>query len=179
MFRLKRRREKKTNYKRRLALLKSGKPRLVVRKTNTQIIAQVVEYNVSGDKVIIEARGNDIKNAGWKASTKNLPAAYLTGLAVAKKAKENNVDEMILDIGLQTSTSENWIYALVKGVSDNGINIPFGEEMVPSEDRIKGKHIADYAKESSGDFSNYGIDPENIEEHFEEIKNKLMVNNDE
>jgi large subunit ribosomal protein L18 len=37
-----RRREGKTNYYKRLKLIRSGKPRLVVRRTNKYIIAQIV-----------------------------------------------------------------------------------------------------------------------------------------
>ncbi len=45
-----RKREAKTNYKKRLALLKSGEYRLVLRKTTNTMIAQIVEYHVDGDK---------------------------------------------------------------------------------------------------------------------------------
>ncbi|EEZ92675.1 MAG: hypothetical protein BJBARM4_0725 [Candidatus Parvarchaeum acidiphilum ARMAN-4] len=36
--------EKRTNYRKRLELLKSGIPRLVVRKTDKSVIAHIVEY---------------------------------------------------------------------------------------------------------------------------------------
>ena len=179
MFQLKRRRNQRTNYKRRLGLLKSGKPRLVVRKTNTQIIGQIVEYNVSGDKTLIQADGNDIRKAGWKAPTKNLPAAYLIGLLLGSKAKEEGVTEVVLDIGLQTTTQENKMYALAKGVLDAGVDLPLGENVMPSEDRIKGNHISNYATENPDNFSDYGIDPKNIQQHFEDIKKKIMVKKDE
>ena len=47
--RFRRRRQEKTNYVKRLALLKSKKPRLVVRKTNNSTISEIVEYKPSGD----------------------------------------------------------------------------------------------------------------------------------
>ena len=51
---LKRRRhEARTDYRIRLALLKSEKPRLVVRKTNRYIIAQIVESDIAQDKIIV------------------------------------------------------------------------------------------------------------------------------
>ncbi|MEM4756409.1 MAG: hypothetical protein QW594_04745, partial [Candidatus Woesearchaeota archaeon] len=46
-----RRRSGKTNYTKRLGLLKSGKPRLVVRKTNTAFIVQLVKHQPNGDQV--------------------------------------------------------------------------------------------------------------------------------
>ena len=50
-----RRREGKTDYRKRLCLLRSGKTRLVVRKSlkNTQI--QFVQYKEDGDKIILAA----------------------------------------------------------------------------------------------------------------------------
>nr|AJS12529.1 50S ribosomal protein L18P [uncultured archaeon] len=48
----KRRLEAKTDYKARLELLKSGKPRLVIRKTSRYIIAQIVLSENAQDKVL-------------------------------------------------------------------------------------------------------------------------------
>ena len=48
----KRRLEAKTDYKARLELLKSGKPRLVIRKTSRYIIAQLVLSENAQDKVL-------------------------------------------------------------------------------------------------------------------------------
>ena len=46
-----RRLESKTDYHRRLRLLKSGLPRAVVRVSNTQITCQLTNYSKEGDKV--------------------------------------------------------------------------------------------------------------------------------
>ena len=46
-----RRREHKTNYTKRLILLKGKVPRLVVRKTNKYIILQIIESSHAQDKV--------------------------------------------------------------------------------------------------------------------------------
>ena len=48
-----RRLESKTDYKSRLALLKSEKPRLVVRKTNRYIIVQIVSSEIAQDKILV------------------------------------------------------------------------------------------------------------------------------
>src|SRR3989338_66668 len=98
-----RRAEQKTDYKARLLFLKSGKPRLVVRKTNRYIIAQVVESSIAQDKVLFGVTSKDLLSKGWpkekSGSLKSLPAAYLTGLMLGKMAK-GKVKETILDIGM-------------------------------------------------------------------------------
>ncbi|NJL44232.1 MAG: 50S ribosomal protein L18, partial [Nitrosarchaeum sp.] len=48
---LRRKSEGRTNYKRRLALLKSRLPRVVARRTNKHMLLQLVEYVPSGDLV--------------------------------------------------------------------------------------------------------------------------------
>ena len=48
-----RRQEGKTDYKARLALLISEKPRLIVRKTNRYVIAQIVRTEIAQDKVVV------------------------------------------------------------------------------------------------------------------------------
>jgi large subunit ribosomal protein L18 len=70
-----RRREQKTNYKKRLALLKSRKNRLVVRIFNKNIIAQLIEYSPDGDKVLASAYSQDLEKQGWKQSHSNTSAA--------------------------------------------------------------------------------------------------------
>jgi large subunit ribosomal protein L18 len=159
---LKRRREGKTDYRQRLKLLLSKKPRLVVRKSLKYITAQIVEFNERGDKVIASAHSKNLKKLGWNFACDNLPAAYLTGLMIGKKALEKNVNEAILDIGLHASTKGNRIYAVVKGALDAGLKIPCGEEMLPSEERIFGYHIAKNEKFK------------NLPEEFKRIKEKIM-----
>ncbi len=138
-----RRREGSTNYKRRLNLLRSKKPRLVIRKSNKYIICQVINYSREGDKTITVSNSGDLKKLGWKHSCNNLPAAYLTGYAAGLAAKKSKVEEAILDHGLYTGTKGSKIYSALKGVIDGGLVIPHGKEekILPSEDRISGKHI--------------------------------------
>ena len=64
-----RRREGRTDYRRRLNLLRSGIARAVVRKTNMSMVVQVVEYTEGGDRVVASAVGRDLKKLGWTAST--------------------------------------------------------------------------------------------------------------
>lgn len=176
MFR--RRREKRTDYKQRLALLKSGCVRLVVRRGLRYIHAQLIRYEKNGDKTICEEMSKNLRRYGWKAHCNNLPSAYLTGLLIGFKALKHNIREAILDIGLQSSTKGNAIYALAKGAIDAGLKIPIGKEVLPNEDRIKGKHIADFAKKLKAEPDKYkrqfSYPAEEIQEHFEDVKKNIM-----
>lgn len=138
-----RKREGKTNYKKRLRLLQSRKKRLVIRRTNKYVIAQIVEYKPSGDVVVVSSNSKALTKLNWKYSCKNLPASYLTGLMLSKKAKDKKVLEAILDLGLQTPIKKSRIYAVLKGVVDGGISIPCSEDIFPGEERLSGKHISD------------------------------------
>lgn len=137
-----RRREGKTDYSKRLALLKSEMPRIVVRKSLKYINAQIIEYDTIGDKTVVSATSKQLKSLGWKFSCDNIPAAYLTGVLIAKKAAEKKIKKAVLDIGVYESTKGSRIYAVVKGAIDAGLEVAANEEMFPSEDRISGKHIA-------------------------------------
>jgi len=101
VYQYRRKAEGKTDYRRRLKLLISGIPRLVIRRTNKNMIVQVVEYSDDGDHVLLTANSSELKKLGWKHATANLPAAYLTGMLAAKKAKEKKVKKAIVDLGLQ------------------------------------------------------------------------------
>ena len=138
-----RRIEGKTDYRKRLALLKSGKPRVVVRRSNKNIQVQFALYDVEGDRIVTSAHGNELRKYGWEYPLSNTPAAYLTGLLAGKRALKHNLEEGILDIGLYTPKRGARIFAALKGVADAGVNIPYGEDIVPSEDRIHGAHMAE------------------------------------
>ena len=75
-----RRREGRTDYRTRLGLLKSGETRLVVRRTNGNVIVQFVGWAQEGDQVQATAVAQELAKLGWEGSPKNTPAAYLTGL---------------------------------------------------------------------------------------------------
>ncbi len=134
-------REGKTDYKKRVTLLKSNLPRLVVRKSNKQILAQVVSFDVKGDRVIAQANSAELKKLGWRHGLKNTPAAYLTGLLAGKRALEKKVPEAILDVGLYTTVRGAKVFAALKGAVDAGLKINHDTKVFPAEDRIAGKHI--------------------------------------
>jgi len=137
----KRRRLGKTDYNKRLRLLTSKKPRLVVRRSLNYITAQIVEAGKEGDKTIVAASSKELKKLGWQFACDNIPASYLAGLLVGSKAVKKGVKEAVLDAGLYTSTKGSRIYATVKGAKDAGLNVAVSEEVFPSEERISGKHV--------------------------------------
>ena len=136
-----RRRENKTDYKKRLSLIRSGKPRLVVRQTNTRIIMQIIGYTHNGDVCTTSATSDELKKIGWNFSTKNLPAAYLTGLLLTQKARKQKVTEAIVDLGLRTPLKGSRMFSAIKGAIDGGLKIPAENEIFPPADRLTGKHI--------------------------------------
>ena len=132
----KRRRQGKTNYNRRKTLLKADVPRLVIRKTNKHIIAQIVKSEEAQDYVLCTANSLELKKMGMTGSLKNLGAAYLTGMLIAKKAGEKKIKTAIADFGSYHSTKGGKIYAAIKGASDGGMEMNFDEKMIPSEERM-------------------------------------------
>ena len=177
----KRRKEGKTNYGARLKLIELDKLRLVVRITNNHVIAQIVKVAPEGDETVISAHSNEIKKMGWLGSTKNTSAAYLTGFLCGKKALKDGIDEAILDIGLRSPTKGTNIFAVLKGAVDAGLNIPHGSAILPSDERINGEHVAQYAesltdadlkKKFSGYIKN-GLSPKDLPDHFGKIKQKI------
>ncbi len=178
-----RRREGKTNYYRRRRMLKSKLPRLVVRKTNTKIIAQVMTAKVIGDITEASAISPELEKYGWEAGKHNLPAAYLTGLLVGLRAKSRGIEKVILDIGLNTPVNGSRVYAALNGALNAGLDIPHGAEVLPDEDRLKGKHIVESFKHFDSEdnegnmFAEIGAKKRtitSIPKTFEEVKQALL-----
>tara|TARA_B100000674_G_scaffold255796_1_gene210913 strand:+ start:1470 stop:1961 length:492 start_codon:yes stop_codon:yes gene_type:complete len=138
-----RRRKGVTNYRKRLALLKSGLPRAVVRFTNSKVMIQISNFEGKGDRVLASATSADLEKIGWKNSKTNLPASYLSGKLAAKNAIKAGVSSAVLDIGRITPISGNRAFAVLKGLVDGGLEIPHSESSYPSDDRINGSHISE------------------------------------
>ena len=179
---LRRRREGKTDYQARKALVLSGKPRLVARNSIKNVVAQILVAKPNGDEVLVAAHSNELKKYGWKAPTGNVPAAYLTGLLCGLKAKSKGVKAAILDIGLIAPTKGAKVFATLSGVLDAGVVVPHDEEKIVKE-RLQGKHIAVYGKSLGSDsevysakFSKYleqKLAPEKLPEHFTKVKAEI------
>ncbi|MDD3244683.1 MAG: 50S ribosomal protein L18 [Candidatus ainarchaeum sp.] len=142
----KRRKEQKTNYKKRLATLKSEKHRFVARLSNTRFFAQIVEYSKDGDKTLLFADSRELKALGWNYSLKNTSAVYLTALLLSKKALKNKIPEVIFDLGAKNYKSRSKIFAALKGIVDSGLPCPYDEKAFPDEDRINGKVLSAHTK---------------------------------
>jgi large subunit ribosomal protein L18 len=156
-----RRREGKTNYIRRLKLIRSRRNRLVIRCTLKNTIVQVVDAMITGDKILAASHSKQLgKDFGWKYFTGNVPSAYLTGYLCGLRAKKANVEDAILDVGIFVHSDQ--VKAAFKGFLDAGIEVPhdnswFAESL---ESRIKGEHIQAYAEKLTND------DPEKYQRNF-------------
>lgn len=172
-----RKREGRTNYKKRLAYLKSGQHRLVIRRTNKQVIMQIVDYHPDGDKILCGVTSSDLKKHGWNYSFNSLPACYLAGILMARTAKEHKVTSAIVDLGLQSNTGSR-LYAAIKGAIDGGLEVPADEEALPSKERLHGEHIAAHFKDSNNSvFTNYKKqkhDATKLPSDVEAVKKKIM-----
>ena len=178
-----RRREGKTDYQARKALVLSGTPRLVARSTVKNVVAQIIVAKPHGDEVLAAAHSKELKKYGWKAPTGNVPAAYLTGLLCGLKAKAKGVAKAVLDIGLVAPTKGAKVFAALSGVLDAGVDVPHDEEKMVKE-RTEGQHIAEYGKSLSEDsevysakFSKYlaqKLSPEQVPEHFAKVKAEII-----
>jgi large subunit ribosomal protein L18 len=169
---MRRRREARTNYHQRLRLLKSGKPRLVARKSNNQTRAQLIVTGPQGDETVASAASKDLGEFGWEAPTGNLPAAYLTGFLAGKRAIDAGLEEAVLDIGLNTATPGNKVFAVQEGAIDAGLEIPHSEDVFADWQRTRGSHIAEYAEQEDGLYSGE-FDATELPAHFDEIRERL------
>jgi large subunit ribosomal protein L18 len=131
-----RRKKLKTDYRKRIALLKSNKIRAVVRKSLYATTVQFVEYNQVGDKVIITKTSRALKQFDWHKYS-NTTAAYLTGYFAAKNALEKGINEAVLDIGLHSPVKGCKVFAALKGICDAGIKVPHSPDILPSDERLK------------------------------------------
>jgi large subunit ribosomal protein L18 len=180
-----RKREHKTDYKKRLHLLLSDKPRVVVRFTNQRVLAQLVQFKPMGDFALAAVDSEVLKKLGWTYSRKNTSAAYLTGLLLGKKAVTAGKKNAIMDTGFMTVLQKGKIYAFLKGLLDAGMEIPYGkDEIFPSDARIQGKHVIDYATLLKGNkeiyqarFTEYLKNksaPESMSTQFDAVKAKIL-----
>ncbi|MHA1302677.1 MAG: 50S ribosomal protein L18 [Candidatus Heimdallarchaeaceae archaeon] len=179
-----RRREQKTDYRQRKRLIKSGKIRVAIRPSNKALIIQFIRSAQGGDQTLTQVRSKELEKFGWDIATSNLPAAYLTGYLAGKKALKAEIEEAILDIGTLEALPKTRMFAALKGIIDAGVEVPYGEKMIPDEERIRGEHIANYGRLLAEDdkekyaryFGKYLVvnkKPEDVPTYFEETKSKI------
>lgn len=181
---LKRRRENKTNYHKRRIMVLAKTPRLVIRRSQRYITAQIIEALPQGDHTLLALTSKELSKYGWKTPSGNLPAAYLTGVLMGYKARAKGIGSVIPDIGLRRASSGSRVFAVIKGVQDAGLDVPCGE-MMPDDLRITGQHIASYAEtlmqtspiEYEQRFSQYisaGIEPQKLPAQVKKVKTKII-----
>jgi large subunit ribosomal protein L5e len=167
----KRRRQGKTDYyaRRRLVQQKknkydSKKYRLVVRRTCSKIICQIIYSTMVGDKVLCAADSSELKRHGLTAGLTNYSAAYATGLLIARRLlKQVGLDSMyaanssidgnlfnveediqdkrpfkaLLDVGIASTTTGARVFGALKGACDGGVNVPHTAKRFPGYTRAK------------------------------------------
>ncbi len=154
-----RRREGKTDYFARRRLIvqdknkyETPKYRLVVRRTNKDIICQIVYSKIQGDFVLCAAYAHELPRFGLKVGLTNYSAAYCTGLLLARRVLkqlgldseyqgvtevtgkmfhveaegDRNPFRCYLDVGLVRTTTANRVFGALKGAVDGGLDIPHG-----------------------------------------------------
>ncbi len=177
-MKFRRRREALTNYAKRVAMVKGGLERVVVRESNTRIIAQVVAYDEKGDRIMTSADSRELAKLGWPGRC-NRPTAYLTGRLLAKKADKKN--EYILDIGLSTPVKGSIPFVFAKGCVDGGMHIKGTFDI--KEETYDASSISKYAEMLKKDQSRYAlqfgayakekVQPEGLQKLFTEVKAKI------
>jgi len=234
----KRRREGKTDYyaRKRLTIqdknkYNSPKYRLVVRKTNKDIICQIAYATLKCDNILSAAYSHELGKYGVKAGLTNYSAAYATGLLLARRvlsklgmadkyAGQTKADAIgkyfvvegsegerrpfyvILDVGLNRTTTGAKIFGAMKGAADGGLFVPHADSMkqFPGYNKANGKfdsrvlrkyifggHVADYMKKLREDdnesykkqFADYvkaGIEPEQVEAMWSKAHAEIRKN---
>ncbi|KAJ3117655.1 Cyclin-dependent kinase 20 [Phlyctochytrium bullatum] len=163
-----RRREGKTDYYARKRLVVQAKNkyntpkyRLVVRITNTDVIAQIVYAKITGDVVLAAAYSHELPRYGIEVGLTNWAAAYATGLLIARRVLQQlGLDEKyegneevdgtfykvepiedgpkpfkcFLDVGLRRTTTGSRVFGVLKGAVDGGLDIPHSENRFPGWD---------------------------------------------
>ncbi len=139
-----RRREHKTDYAKRIEILKSGTPRVVFRKTNKYVLAQYVTSKQAQDKIEFGMSSKDLLKHGWpkenQGSLKSLPASYLTGFLIGKEIVKKG-ENAIVDFGMQRVLHKTKTFAFLNGLVDAGVKIKYDEKFSSEESRIQGKHL--------------------------------------
>lgn len=140
-----RRKECKTDYLKRLKLLKSHGPRVVFRKTNKYVVVQYVVSKEAQDKIEFGVTSKALLKHGWpesaKGSLKSISASYLTGYLMGKEIQSKKLETPIVDFGMIKTLHKTKVYAFLKGMIDSGIEISCDEKCFPEEGRINGEHM--------------------------------------
>jgi len=148
-----RRKENKTNYLKRMNLLKSEKPRLVFRRTNKYIITQYIFSEEAKDKIVFSITSKELLKHGWpktsEGSLKSITASYFTGFLVGKMILSKKLEVPITDLGMTRTLYKTRVYSFLKGLIDSGLKINCKDEAFPDEKTLQGqvlKNKVDFEK---------------------------------
>jgi len=145
-LRFRRRRLGLTDYKKRLALLKSGLDRVVVRKSNNYFTISHVKYNSAGDKVVKSVTSKVLADFGVKKGFSNMASGYLIGFYFAKHLSPKG--EVVLDLGLRKPARK--IMSVVRGLHEGGLKTNVNEEKLPNMELINSRYdVSDFVKKIS------------------------------
>ncbi len=176
-------RERRTDYRLRYKLLKSGLPQFIVRRSLRYVYVSISEPMIGGDKTLFTVSSKILEKYGFP-SLKSIPAAYLTGYIAGRIALDKGVEKAIVNLGYAWTKKASIPFAAATGAIDAGLEIPLGEEKLIDMSRIRGEHIANYAsllKKNDPDsynsrFSKYlekGVSPESLPNIFDEVLKKI------
>jgi large subunit ribosomal protein L18 len=126
-----RRREGKTNFAKRLALIRSEKTRMVVRRSNKGVMIQFIDFDPKGDRTLLTVNCAHLSKIYNWPSKRNVWTAYLMGLMAGKLAQKKGVKEFILDMGMYTPSKGSIIFAAQKGAHDSGLKVNYDIDNVP------------------------------------------------
>ncbi len=171
-----RRREGKTDYRRRTRQLVSGLPRLVVRRSNAHYFVHVVVPSEDGDITVTSAHSKElVKSFGWEGHCSNSSSGYLTGYLCGKRSLAAGVNEAILDTGLVIPESGSDLFAVLKGAVDAGLEVPCDEECFPDMNMIEGEHLAEEAKgdEEAVGYRKKDLDLASLPDHFNKVIGRI------
>jgi len=181
---LRRNRQNRTNYRKRVAMLIGRRSFVSIAVSNQNVMAQVLKPLAIGDSVLTAVRSRELVKYGWKGSMNSIPTCYLTGLLLGKRTMEKGINNLVLYTGKGSFTSR--VAACLKGIIDAGVTIPVSEDSVPKIDRLNGGHIAQFAGLLKKDEKKYNSHfssllkndwlPENYPQHFEEVRSRIANN---
>jgi len=164
-----RRRSGQTDYFARRKLVQQDKRkyntpkyRLIVRRTNRDVIAQVAYTRLEGDYIVAAAYSHELKEFGIKVGLTNYAACYATGLLLARrvltkygladrhkgvvepKGLDFHIEQVIkygprpfrayLDVGLAPTTTGARVFGVLKGAVDGGLSVPHSHKRFPGFD---------------------------------------------
>jgi large subunit ribosomal protein L18 len=144
-----RRREGKTNFQKRLALVKSGKTRMAVRRSNTGVVVQFINFDPKGDKTLLTVTGRHLAKQYKWPSKRNAWTAYLAGLLAGKLAQEKGVKDFVFDMGMYTPSKGSILFAALAGAADSGLKAKVDKEKVPDLSKVPDKYKAAFEEAKS------------------------------